>query len=1013
MDSFSSDFSPGLSYGLPAPDGGLWSPTQEKDACGIGFVADMQGRKTHRIVRKALDSVCRLTHRGAVSADARTGDGAGILTQIPYKLLRAGLGRGQGKLLKRDEDLALGMFFFPQDDAARHRAYRICEKVIDECDLIFLEWRLVPIDPEALGDSARESCPEIRQLLLARLEDMSDEAFDWHCYYIRKTMEKRIAEAGIDGFYIPSLSTRTVVYKGLVVGPQLDRFYLDLRDELFESAIALYHQRYSTNTFPTWFLAQPFRFLAHNGEINTLQGNVNWLRARELAQSSSIRGSHEKLVELRPIVQPGGSDSAALDNALESFVEGGRDILHSVLMMVPEAYEAVPEMSDDLRAFYQYHACLQDPWDGPAALSFTDGRIVGASLDRNGLRPARYQISDDGLFIVSSEVGTIDIDGARVLEKGRLGPGQIIALDTQTGKLMKNDEIKAHYAARAPYRQWVDDHLVRADEVGAGREVQGEIGTGREAPGAGNGGNPSREYSQNSATDGAAQNGDATSAQNGSANGATNGAIQNGAHADGNGAGEYSQAQPSAQRPEPSALFTQQKIFGYTKEDLDSIIKPMVKTAKEPMYSMGDDTPLAVLSEKPRLLYSYFRQRFAQVTNPPIDPLREKLVMSLSTSLGAEANIWSEEPDAARRIAFSTPLISDEQLRWLQSNVAGEGFQSVTLDATWPTDQGEDALRQACDRLHDEAVDAVKSGASILILSDRAASTRRAPIPTLMAVGAVHHHLIRCGVRTRTSIVCESGEARDEHQMACLLGYGAGAINPYLAFATIEHLAETGAIDGFEGDAADAIASYRKAIGNGLLKIMSKMGISTLASYQGAQIFEALGIGPRLIEECFTQTPSKIGGCEYSQIARDMLRLHETAFPPEEPKKPELEDFYYLRFRKDGEQHAFTPSWFKPFHKAVREDDYETQFKIYSGAVNAREKPIALRDLIEYSRTQTPIPLEEVEPVEALFKRFCTGAMSFGSLSREAHECLAIAMNRIGGKEQQRRRRRRYRALAP
>ena len=963
----SSSVARGLSFGMPvaAPDS-LWDASQEKDACGIGFVADVQGRKSHRIVAKAIEAVCCLTHRGAVAADAKTGDGAGILTQIPYKLLRSGLGLGQGRLLRRDEDLAVAMMFFPREAEARHRAYRICEKVVEESELVFLEWRFVPVDASALGESARESCPEIRQLLLARLDGMSDDDFGRLCYQMRKKIEKRVADEGIEGFYIPSFSHRTIVYKGLVVATQLSQFYSDLKNPDFESSLALFHQRYSTNTYPTWFLAQPFRFLAHNGEINTLQGNVNWIRARELAENASIWDSHDAISQLRPLIQPGGSDSAGLDNALESVVMGGRDILHTVMMMMPEAYQSVPEMDDDLRAFYDYHACLQEPWDGPAALSFTDGRIIGAALDRNGLRPVRYQISDDGLLVVASEVGVVDIGGAQVLEKGRLGPGQILALDTQTGELMKNEEIKARLATQAPYREWVEEHLIKAEAIARPEAALNGVG----AP---------HEYSYN----GASSNGIAS---NGTASNGTSANGSNGASGDNGTSGD-------------NGLMLRQQVFGYTNEDVESIVKPMVKTSKEPIGSMGDDTPLAVLSEKPRLLYGYFRQRFAQVTNPPIDPLRERLVMSLSTFLGPGANLWDEKPEACRRIQFTSPLLSNAQLEWLRSGAAGETFQSRTLDATWDIADGEAGLKKAADRLHDEAVFAVREGVSILILSDRNIGHDRAPIPTLMAVGAVHHHLIRCGVRTRASIVAESGEVREDHQMACLLGYGASAINPYLAFETITSLVESGKLEGFDGGVAKALAAYRKSAEGGLLKIMSKMGISTLSSYMGAQIFEALGLAPQLIEECFTHTPSKIRGAGYVEIARDVLRLHETAYPKTESDGAKsLEDFYFLRYRKGGEQHAFTPTWFKPFHEAVRKGDYDKQYRVYAEAVNTREKPIALRDLLEYSCAGAPIPIEDVEPPEALFARFATGAMSHGALSTEAHECLAIAMNRIGGR---------------
>jgi glutamate synthase domain-containing protein 2/glutamate synthase domain-containing protein 1/glutamate synthase domain-containing protein 3 len=955
----------GLSFGLPAPNAGLWQPQMEGDACGIGFVADTSGVASHRILKKSLEAVCCLTHRGAVAADAKTGDGAGVLTQIPYAILRASLGRGQSKLLRRDEDLAVAMMFFPQDTDARHRAYRICEAVVEEHDLIFLGWRLVPTDKDSLGDKARQGCPEIRQLLLARLDNMDDNEFERTCYRLRKSMEERIAAEGIEGFYIPSFSSRTVVYKGMMVAPQLSRFYGDLADERYETALGLYHQRYSTNTFPTWFLAQPFRMLAHNGEINTLQGNYNWMRARGLSRDAAIWGSSKSLAELQPIVQPGGSDSSALDNALESVVLGGRDLLHAAMMMAPEAYRAVPDMDEDVRAFYEYHACLQEPWDGPAALSFTDGRVIGATLDRNGLRPARYQVSDDGLFVMGSEVGLVELEGAKVLEKGRLGPGQIIALDTQTGELLKNDDIKKRYALRASYRHWVNTFLVEGASL-IGPEV---IGHGSEV----------------------------------------NGADNNGAAAE-------------TDNPSPITdnLLVQQKAFGYTVEDVDDIVKPMVGGASEPIGSMGDDTPLAVLSEKPRSLFTYFRQRFAQVTNPPIDPLREKLVMSLDTHLGPASNLWEEKPEAARRIRFTSPVLLDEQLAAIREKYSSDDatFKVATIDTTFAVAGGEDELYSAIKRVREEAAREVENGASLGVLSDRNVEAKRAPIPSLLAVGATHHHLIRNGLRMRASIIVESGEPRDSHHFACLLGYGAQAVNPWLALATTSDLHRRGETSGYEGDIHTAQKRFVKAIEGGLLKIMSKIGISTLASYMAAQTFEALGLAPELVDECFEHTPSRIKGVSYAEIACDVLKLHSSAYPsPVKAEAPEtestpaansngaskstpikLENFAFLRYRKDGEQHAFTPSWFKPFHKAVREGDYTEQYKIYSDAVNERPKPIALRDLLEWSPLGEPIPLEEVEPVEAIFPRLATGAMSHGALSSEAHECLAIAMNRLGGR---------------
>jgi glutamate synthase (NADPH/NADH) large chain/glutamate synthase (ferredoxin) len=956
-----SQSTPGLAFGMPAPNGGLWNPSFESDACGIGFVADVEGRSAHRILKKGLESLCCLTHRGAVGADAKTGDGAGVLTRIPYQVLRAGLGRGQSKLLRRDSDLALAMMFFPDALEKRHRSYRICEQVVEESDLIFLGWRDVPVDRDALGDKARSTCPEVKQLLLARLDNMSDEEFERMCYRLRKQMEQRVAAAGIDGFYIPSFSSRTVVYKGLMVASQLSRFYGDLANERFETSLVLYHQRYSTNTFPTWFLAQPFRMLAHNGEINTLQGNLNSLRAKGLSRDAAVWNSNPALQNLQPLVQPGGSDSSALDNAMESLVLGGRDLLHTAMMLVPEAYRAVPDMDDDVRAFYEYHACLQEPWDGPAAVSFTDGRIIGATLDRNGLRPARYQISNDGLFVMGSEVGTVEMEGAKAIEKGRLGPGQIIALDTATGEILKNDDIKLRYSRRAPYRHWVSSFLKEGASFG-----ESGLKDDHAAPEVG--------------------------------------------------------STPDGETPEletqNSKLITHQKMFGYTVEDTDDILTPMIGAASEPIGSMGDDTPLAVLSEKPRLLPHYFRQRFAQVTNPPIDPLREKLVMSLDTHLGKAANLWEETPEACRRIRFVSPILSDEQLAGLRAEYSqyegddGESngaFRIATIHAVFPVDEKEKGLRRAVGKLCEDAEREVENGATLLVISDKSADESRAPIPALMAVGAVHHHLIRQGLRTRASLVCETGEPRDSHSFALLLSFGAAAVNPWLAHETVSCLHRSGQAEGYEGDAAVARERFHKAIEGGLLKIMSKMGVSTLASYIGAQTFEILGLSPDVVEECFEGAPSRIKGATYEDIARDILRFHESAYPvgaqhaapngsTPNVKGDKLENFAFLRYRKDGEQHAFTPSWFKPFHKAVRENDYEGQYKVFAGAVNNREKPIALRDLLEWQPVGAPVPIEQVEPIEAIFRRLATGAMSHGSLSSEAHECLAIAMNRIGGR---------------
>lgn len=896
----------------------LYDPRFEHDACGVGFVADISGRQSHRIIKLALDAIHNLAHRSAMDADAETGDGAGVLTQIPHKLFQKELeklgipGRGPGQT-------AVGVFFLPlYDNAAREHGRSLIEDSLRRRSLRILRWRPVPVDSSVLGSRSAQHRPDIQHLLVARTEGMLEGDFERALYLVRKEVEQRMEACGIRDFYICSLSSRTIVYKGLLLPDQLRAFYFDLQDPNFETALAVFHERYSTNTFPNWILAHPFRMLAHNGEINTIQGNRNSLRAREPELRSDVWG--DEIALLKPIAQPNGSDSMTLDNTLEFLTQSGRGILHAMMMLLPEAHEKIDEISGELRGFYDYHACLMEPWDGPAAVTFSDGRMVGAALDRNGLRPARYQITDDGLIILASEAGVIDIDPRRVVRKGRLGPGQMIAVDTARSLLLDNDAIKGRIAAQKPFYEWVSAQM----------------------------------------TDVPTESGDVAIA---------------------------------VSRSERDNLTLQQRAFGYTLEDVQRILEPMGVQAKEPVGSMGDDAPLSVLSEKPRLLYTYFRQLFAQVTNPPIDSLREKLVMSLTVLLGPRGRLLEEDASSARVIRLSSPILTDAQLRLLRE---GGTLPSAVLNGHFDVAE-EDGLASALRSLCDAAVAAIDDGKSILILSDRGVDASRAPIPMLMAVGAVHHHLIRQGRRMRASLVVESAEPREDHHFACLLGYGASAVNPYLAFATIADLALKGSLNGLTP--VEAVINYKKAVEEAILKIMAKMGISTLSSYQGAQIFEALGLGADLIEMCFSGTSSRIGGIGMKEVAEEALRAHAKAFHTPHRVSDAgmaLEDAGYFRFRSDGEYHAFNPQVFKALHRAVRSGDYQQQYRLYSELVEHRP-PVSLRDLMT-CRAGNPIPLEQVEPVETIVRRFSTSAMSHGALSREAHEALAIATNRIGAR---------------
>jgi len=901
---------------LPRPVG-LYHPAHERDACGIGFVADVEGRRTHAVLKQALLSDCNSIHRGAVSADGKSGDGAGVVTQLPYHLFRDEL-QGRGIQLRNRTDLAVGMVFLPSEAGeANARCRQLVEAGCAANGIPLLCWRSVPLNRDALGPKALGTCPDIAQAFLGRPAGLDDDEFERLLYLTRRQIERVAQQEGIEAFYIASFSHQTICYKGLLIATQLERFYSDLADPRYETALAVFHQRYSTNTFPTWFLAQPFRFLAHNGEINTLQGNVNWMRAREAQLESPIWG--ERIKDLLPVLQAGGSDSVMLYNALELLTLSGRNLLHSLVMLVPEAYHEDAEMDPAAFSFFEYHAQLAEPWDGPASLAVTDGRYAVACLDRNGLRPARYWITAEGLVIMGSEAGLVPAPAAEIVEKGRLGPGAMLAVDTVERRLLTDETIKRHLARRRPYAEWVNRHIVRPRSLGV------------------NGGN-----------------------------------------------GEL-KGEPEA----PERLSRLQAAFGYGKEDLTRILTPMLYRAREPIGSMGDDTPLAALSRKPRLLYSYFRQRFAQVTNPPIDSLRERRVMSLATSIGPRRQLLLEEADAAKLIKFESPFLADQEFAWLCEQ---DFYPVAEISSLFDVQLGPEGMAQRLEALCTEAEAAVRRGRSLLIISDRGVNEQRAPIPALLAVAAVHNHLMRSGRRREASIVVDSGEPREDHHYACLIGYGASLIHPYLALQGVARLArEDPEKKGISPQ--QALRNYRAAVEKGLLKIMSKMGISTVSSYRGAQIFEAIGVGRQLIERHFTGTASLIGGVEVEDLARDVLRFHAEAYG----ELPHLQDRGLYRYRHGGEYHSFNPDVFKALHQAMRAADEPSAFERYAELVEQR--PICnLRDLLVWKQATRPVPLEEVEPASEIVKRFSTQAMSHGALSRECHEVLSIAMNRLGGK---------------
>jgi glutamate synthase domain-containing protein 2/glutamate synthase domain-containing protein 1/glutamate synthase domain-containing protein 3 len=908
-------------YGLPEAQG-LYHPGFEHDACGVGMICNLKGTPSHSIIESALHILDNLSHRGACGCDEKTGDGAGILMQTPHAFLTKVAG-GEGIRLGDAGDYAAALVFLPRTAAERAYCKEQVEAIVKAEGQVFLGWRQVPVHNEYLGDIAREVEPKIEMMFVGRGPALLDAAhFDRKLYVIRKLVERAIRESKLEEknyFYISSLSTRTLVYKGLLLADQIKPFFPDLTDPDMVSGLALVHQRYSTNTFPTWDLAQPFRFLCHNGEINTVRGNTYWMDARQYKFKSDLFGAD--IEKLFPIITPGVSDSAALDNALELLYHTGRSLPHAMMMLIPEAWQNHATMDDDKRAFYEYHASLMEPWDGPASIPFSDGKCIGALLDRNGLRPSRYTVTKDGLVIMGSETGVIEVDPANVQYKGRLQPGKMFLVDTEQGRIIDDEEIKSEMAARRPYRAWLNKCLIRFDRLPLPSKVP---------------------------------------------------------HAD------------------FETLQTRQKQFGYTLEDMKIILSPMAKGGKEAIGSMGDDTPLAVLSNRPRLLYDYFKQLFAQVTNPPLDAIREELVTSLHSTLGARLNLFEESADHCHQFRVDQPILSNRELAQIRDMYIGD-IRATTLPILFKAADGAAGMKKALDELFDAAVKAVDDGATILVLSDRGASEEMAPIPALLASAGVHHHLIREHRRVQCNLVLESGEPREVHHFCTLIGYGIGAINPYLAFETIEDMIARGSLPDVPPETAKK--QFIKAVGQGMLKVMSKMGISTLKSYHGAQIFEAIGLHEDVIDRYFTATASRIGGVGLETLAEEALMRQHRAYPDEQiPEQLGLDVGGLYQWRRNGEYHQFNPLTVAKLQQATKIRD-EKSYMEYANLINEANAHIGtLRGLLEFKEDGNEIPLDEVEPWTEIVKRFKTGAMSYGSISKEAHESLAIAMNEIGGK---------------
>ena len=906
----------------PPPKQGLYDPRHEHDACGVGFVADIKGRKSHRILQQAIEVLRNLDHRGASGCEANTGDGAGVLLQLPHAFFKE-IGKKARLTLPEAGQYGCGLVFLPRNPTKRRKLEEAFEHIVQSSGLTMIGWRTVPVDNSMLGETAKSAEPFMRQVFIGRPAELVDDLdFERRLYVARKRAYAEIRTSTLDGaeyWYVASLSFKTLVYKGMLLTTQLSQYFLDLQNPAMQTALALVHSRFSTNTFPSWDRSHPYRYLAHNGEINTLRGNINWMKAREALFESELFG--DDISKILPIVNPNGSDSAMFDNTLELLVLAGRPLAHAVMMMIPEPWQAHESMDDARRAFYQYHSCLMEPWDGPASVAFTDGRQIGAILDRNGLRPSRYYITKDDLVVMASEAGVLEFPPEQIVRKGRLQPGRMFLIDTEQGRIVEDEEIKSAVVHQRPYRQWLDQHLVTLKNL-----------------------------------------------------------------------------PPAATLPvvDHETLLQRQIAFGYTFEDQRLLIDPMGRNGVEAVGSMGNDTPLAVLSSRPRLLYDYFKQLFAQVTNPPIDCIREELITASEVLLGSEGNLLQPRPADCRRLQLDGPVLTNEDFSRIR-HMQLPGLKVGVLPMLFRAARGEDGLAQSIEELRVAARRmVVEEEVNVLILSDRGVNKDFAAIPAMLAVAGLHHYLIREGIRTRTSLVLETGEAREVHHFSLLIGYGCSAVNPYLAFETIDGMIGEGMLTNV--DHKLACKNFVKAAIKGVVKVMSKMGISAIQSYHGAQVFEAVGLRQDLIDEYFTWTSSRVGGIGIDVVAREVLMRHHAAFGERDADSQVLSAGGQYQWRAEGEYHLFNPESIHRLQKSVRTGSYAT-YKSYAQLINDQSRQLCtLRGLLDFKNSSEPVPLSEVEPVESIVKRFKTGAMSYGSISKEAHETLAIAMNRIGGK---------------
>ena len=918
-------------FGFPEKQG-LYDPAFEKDACGVGFVANIKGDMSHQIVLDAEIVLRNMDHRGACGCEANTGDGAGMMTGLPQDFLRKVAKQDLGVDLPEPGKFAAGIVFLPTDETERAKCKATVEAAITDQGQKLVGWRLVPTDAKKadIGPTALAAMPHIEMLFVAAADGLEGDAFERKIYVIRKnasnqnrtdeSLEQRLM------FYVCSLSTKVIIYKGMLTSEQLLPFYGDLTNPEYTTHLAMVHSRFSTNTFPSWDRAQPLRFMSHNGEINTLRGNSNWMKARQGLVESELFG--DDMQKLFPIVEPECSDSGTFDNVLEFLLMSGRSLQHAVMMMVPEAWQNHDTMSETKRAFYEYHSCLMEPWDGPASIAFTDGKYIGAVLDRNGLRPSRYYVTHDDRVIMASEVGVLPVDPAIVKEKGRLQPGRMFLIDFENGRLIPDQEVKETIAAEKPFGDWLQKGRIRLQDLEPRDEPHGYY---------------------------------------------------------------------------PETILARMQAFGYTVETGKFMLFPLIRDKRDPVGSMGNDAAIACLSDQPRMLYDYFKQLFAQVTNPAIDSIREGIVMSLECYIGPEGNLLDAAEDDCQRLLIPHPILTNEELAALQHidhHKAGRGWRTKTIDITWPKSEGKAGLTKALDRICAEAEAAIDEGYSLVVLSDRAISADRVPVSTLLATGAVHHHLVRQSMRTRIGIVVETGEAREVHHHCLLIGYGADAINPYLAFEALWRAHEQGLL-AEEMDDDKVVAAYRQGVAKGMLKVMAKMGISTLHSYKGAQIFEAVGLRDEVIERCFAGTASRIQGVDFSVLAEELLRRHNIGYPVrEETRMKTLPNVGEFHWRAEGERHMWDPESIADIQVAARTNSRDAYRRFSKHCHEDARTRCALRGLLTFKDNVNggPIPIEEVEPAKEIVKRFCTGAMSFGSISAESHETLAIAMNRLGGK---------------